>query len=419
MSAVAIWTPILCGSVRDAAIESATGIVSSVLDHALPKDPSLYAECSILLRYASLSLERPDLESEVGRFTHLAAEAMADARLGPGLHGGFVGIAWALRHLYSAAPWFADERPTSEIDEAMDKLLERASTPLMEYDLIGGLVGVGVYLLGRLPDSNARLSLDRVIDHLTFLSIAQEAGVTWFRAPPLLGPLERLPSPDGHFNLGIAHGVPGILAFLARAYACGIRRERTERLLRGGASWVLGQMTSTEGARFPSVVQPGEMPRAARSAWCYGDPGVLVALYAVANALGDPELTAKSLDLARASAMRPAEECGVKDAGLCHGAAGLGHLYNRFFQCTRDELFAEVARAWFERALAMRQTGAPFDGYRVWGTAAAVESEPEWADDPGLLTGATGIGLALIAASTNVLPSWDQLLLLDLASSEL
>ncbi|MBI3726400.1 hypothetical protein HY251_20940, partial [bacterium] len=34
-------------------------------------------------------------------------------------------------------------------------------------------------------------------------------------------------------------------------------------------------------------------------------------------------------------------------------------------------------------------------------------------DDPGFLTGASGIGLALLAASTDLEPAWDRLLLLS------
>ena len=49
----------------------------------------------------------------------------------------------------------------------------------------------------------------------------------------------------------------------------------------------------------------------------------------------------------------------MRDAGLCHGAAGLAHLYNRMFQASRDERFAAAARCWFQRTLELRQSGQP------------------------------------------------------------
>src|SRR5712692_6145954 len=36
-----------------------------------------------------------------------------------------------------------------------------------------------------------------------------------------------------------------------------------------------------------------------------------------------------------------------------------------------------------------------------------------WEDDPGILTGAAGIALALLAATTSIEPEWDRMLLLS------
>jgi class I lanthipeptide synthase len=41
-----------------------------------------------------------------------------------------------------------------------------------------------------------------------------------------------------------------------------------------------------------------------------------------------------------------------------------------------------------------------------------------WRGTPGLLTGAAGVGLALLAAATPVEPSWDRMLLVALPPGE-
>jgi hypothetical protein len=41
--------------------------------------------------------------------------------------------------------------------------------------------------------------------------------------------------------------------------------------------------------------------------------------------------------------------------------------------------------------------------------------ELDWRNDPGFLTGSSGVGLALLAAATSVEPLWDRLLLSDVA----
>jgi hypothetical protein len=102
----------------------------------------------------------------------------------------------------------------------------------------------------------------------------------------------------------------------------------------------------------------------------------------------------------------------VVDAALCHGAAGLGHIFNRMFHATGEELFAGSAQRWLARALELRRHGEGIGGFL------AAENHPEggfnWVEDRSFLTGAAGIALALLAATTAVEPSWDRMLLLSL-----
>jgi hypothetical protein len=115
------------------------------------------------------------------------------------------------------------------------------------------------------------------------------------------------------------------------------------------------------------------------------------------------------LAIAHRAAERPFEEAGIKDAALCHGCAGLGHLFNRTFQATGEPELAQAARAWFERTLAMRHPGRGIGGYEAWQPDAAGSTARS--ADPGLLNGATGIALALLAATTPIEPAWDRILL--------
>ncbi|MBK8235544.1 MAG: hypothetical protein IPK74_08325 [Deltaproteobacteria bacterium] len=64
----------------------------------------------------------------------------------------------------------------------------------------------------------------------------------------------------------------------------------------------------------------------ARAAWCYGDPGVALALALAAGATGDPMHHAAALALGDAISKREASRCRVYDASMCHGAIGLAHV---------------------------------------------------------------------------------------------
>jgi hypothetical protein len=75
-------------------------------------------------------------------------------------------------------------------------------------------------------------------------------------------------------------------------------------------------------------------------------------------------------------------------------------------QAAADSQLADAARFWFAHALEMRTPGRGIAGF----TAREADT---WVADPGILTGAAGIGLALLAAITPIEPEWDRILLLS------
>jgi hypothetical protein len=208
------------------------------------------------------------------------------------------------------------------------------------------------------------------------------------------------------WNLGLAHGVPGVIAFLGQACAAGVSQQRARSVLDGAVSWLMSQ-DSADG--FGYWIGPDHKRETARLAWCYGDPGVAAALLVAARSVGEPAWETAALEIARRATGRPFEQAGIKDAGLCHGAAGLGHLFNRMFQATGEACLADAARFWFERTIRMQRQGRGVGGYEAWGPG--VNDETTWVADPGLLTGAAGTALALLAATTDVEPAWDKALL--------
>jgi hypothetical protein len=74
------------------------------------------------------------------------------------------------------------------------------------------------------------------------------------------------------------------------------------------------------------------------------------------------------------------------------------------------ELLA-AARYWLRRALDLREPATGVAGYTAlrYDAQARAYADP----DPGLLMGAAGIGLALLAATGDVEPAWDRILLLS------
>jgi lantibiotic modifying enzyme len=297
------------------------------------------------------------------------------------------------------------------VDDALNDYVNRPCWD-GEYDLVGGLVGLAVYALERLPARAAVECLEGIVDRLGEIAETAREGVTWFTPPDHLPDWQREQCPGGYYNLGLAHGVPGVIAVLGATCAAGVRPRKARKLLDGAVTWLLSQeLEDGAGSRFPAWVAPEAKPEASRAAWCYGDPGIAAALLCAARSVNQPDWERKAIEIARGVATRPPDEAGVMDAGLCHGAAGLGHVLNRIYQATGDETLGEAARFWFERTLAMRRPGEGVGGFLA--LAAKEDGTRYWNDEAGILTGASGIALTLLAATTAVEPAWDRMLLLS------
>lgn len=385
--------------------------VSSPEEDGPPPDPTLAGgEAGLALFFAYLGAARQGPEdadralSALGR----SVEALGEARLSPSLYSGFCGVGWTIEHL-TRELFEGDDDLAGDIDEALSGLLQdpRGRSP---HELVSGLSGFGTYLVERLPHPAAAPLLDRVLDLLAESAEESEAGITWYTEPEWLMPWQRQDMPGGCYNLGVAHGVPGVLGFLAAARREGVQDPRLERLAEGAVRWVLGRRLPVEDRSvFSSFLVPGEEPVPARTAWCYGDLGVAAVLLSAARGFGRQDWEREALALARAAARRPVETVGAIDAGLCHGTSGLAHLYNRFHQATGDPEMKEAALAWYRRTLDIRRPEEAFAGLLSW--VVEPPDQGRWEGEHGFLTGIAGVGLSLLAAVTEIEPAWDRALL--------
>ncbi len=205
----------------------------------------------------------------------------------------------------------------------------------------------------------------------------------------------------------MAHGIAGPLALLSIASSAGWEVDGQTAAIRAAAQWLLTwQIPGT--ATWPPYVTGRELDdgppapgRVRRDAWCYGAPGIGRALTFAGHALTDPHL-AKAGDTAIASlASRPAHLWDTEGPTLCHGNSGV-------LQCTAGRAPAVAEPAASSVASAFNP------GHRFGVQLLPTGITP---DDPGLLTGAAGIALALADHGNLPAPAtatrWDAVLLLS------
>ena len=404
------WQPLIVDPDRRTAIAGVIAeIVAAVAEWRRDNPTTSDDDCdyATLRIYTATDETVPDPGDETGQ-----ALASAIAKLGdhnaPGLYGGAARVAFTVGHLSAGE----DADLACEMIER--SLLRFVEQPAELYDLISGLVGIAVPVLQRIADGKSSPSSEPlargILDQLERLARPMETGVAWFTPPDLLPDWQRAIAPDGYTNLGLAHGVPGVVAILARYVTAGVDVARARVLLDAAVAFLRSVSGPRVGSRFAAWL-PSQPASSARVAWCYGDLGVAVALMSAAAATGRDEWRRDALELALGMAARPFATSQVIDTGLCHGAAGAAHLFNRLSQATGDAELARAADTWFTQTLAMRSSHAVAGFPR----AVLTENQPSWEAGADLLTGATGVALALHAAISPIEPAWDQLLLADLS----
>jgi lantibiotic modifying enzyme len=416
------WTPLL-GQNESGPLLASIHDIAQVLEAKLKKSepPQLTpdagegaAAVAIFFAYLELAGLRPGAGSLAFDFINRAIESLATEAMGPSLYGGFSGVAWAAEHvtrLLSDSP----EDLGGDIDAALETYLNRS--PWKEdYDLIVGLVGIGVYCLERPHSPVARRCLELIVERLSELAEVSGDGVRWFTPPSLIPPQQKDLYPEGYYNLGLAHGIPGIIAFLGRAYAAGITQKKTGDMLEGAVRWFLRQrLPATAKSSFGTFVQIGkESSEDSRLAWCYGDGGIAAALLLAARCTGNKNWEAEAIQIARRSARRDPQTCYVRDVSFCHGTVGLAHIFNRFYHATHDELFAQASRYWLQQTLEHRQPGTGAAGYSVLLPDEKDNEKLTLQPRFGLIEGVAGLGLSFLAAVSHIEPLWDRMFMVDI-----
>lgn len=400
------WEPILVGDLGNTAAAAIRAIADDIdtapVRRAAPADRALF--WAYAAGYFDDDASSRALDASVAAVVAAVDEGTIG---GPALYSGLAGAGWVLAHVTDGV------EVLEQFDEILLPTVSKPGPWIADYDLVGGLTGLAVYFLERANERGAD-GLGHIVRHFATLARPSSIGATWFTPANLLPPWQAEVAPNGYYNCGVAHGVPGVVAVLARiatsANAAPATRETARGLCREALAWVASQeLAPNPLGHYPSWSTPPDVPAPARTAWCYGDPGIANALWTACSVLGDPvdRWRELALDVAR----RPIERCGIRDPGLCHGAAGLGHLLNRAYQATGDATLRVAAIRWFERALAMRG-GEGIGGFTMFHQVPGQPGETITSQE--LLEGSAGVGLALLAGLASEPPGWDRLLLCDI-----
>lgn len=364
-----MWRAILEGAEAARAIERAKRIGDELAAGARSEDESLFSGLAgLALLFAYLDEAFPGIGhgERAGDLVVEALERAADPPV-PGFAWGIAGLAWVTEHLRARG---LDVELDDSIDEYLVSVLDRSDWPF-PYDLMDGLVGMGLSALSRRDRAPAHRVLELVLGHLE--AICDDGGPAGMRFVVENRGIDRTAM------LGVSHGTASVLGLMSRYVAAGLAPARALRLLRGSVTRLLSQ-------RQPPSIAPGP------GSWCHGDLGVAIVLHHAAAVAGEPSWAAAAAEAMGFLAGDPAARSRCEDAGFCHGAIGAAHAFHRFHAATGDVQCRDAARAMYLRAI---------DG--------EVEEGPHT-----LLTGRAGVALGLLSGPLHIAPDWDECFLLRL-----
>src|SRR6266576_415005 len=113
--------------------------------------------------------------------------------------------------------------------------------------LASGSAGLAVCTgqLARWPRPGAAPCLLGVVEQLARRARHDRDGSYWWTPPSWRGPRGERYQPAG-VDLGVAHGIAGVIPFLARVHRLGLAQPAVRSLLDGCVNWLLAHLVDTE-----------------------------------------------------------------------------------------------------------------------------------------------------------------------------
>jgi len=315
---------------------------------------------------------------------------------------GISGLAWTFEHL--AMHKFIERNSFSPIVDLEPYLLScmEKDFKMNNYDFLHGGLGVGYYFLTkRVPNKKQnQLTYQWLKD--TAIS-CKDNSIKW---KSLL-----LDTGEPVFNISLSHGMSSIVVVLTKLMKQYPHITLVKNMLLKTITYILQQQLQNPTiSYFPSYsLESNENALFSRLGWCYGDLGIAQAILQASKALRNKSIENVSMKILMDNCFRKdLNENRVFDAGLCHGASGISHIFRRLYIQTKIDEFDKISVYWMEKTIEMAHFIDGLAGYKSW-----YGEKDGWTNQYSLLEGIIGVGLCMLSQLNPVLINWDECLLLN------
>lgn len=319
--------------------------------------------------------------------------------IGSSFCSGAAGFAWVLQYLHKKQ--FIALDINAELAD-MDEYLFHSALSQMDNDLLDylhGALGILHYFTFRMSDEKIRRYADTLIEKLNSKTVRDEKGLRF-----------NSHISEGHeketFNLGLSHGLSGILLILVNAWEYSEKKVIIEQMLEEGIRYLLHYRRDADYSTrrynfFPFTVhkQTGEEMGNSRLAWCYGDLGEVLLLNRAGELLQQSNYTRLAQLIGLQTLMRKEQSATlVSDAHFCHGSSGLARFYRVLYDITGQQAYKTGSDYWIEQTLLYLEQEIPSGVY--------TNKEHDF------LEGLLGVAFTLLSFTTEKKLTWSSSFLL-------
>ncbi len=363
---------------------------------------------SVYNHYFGNDKSKSVLESQVAIFEEALNEYAVENPAKQTLATGYLSFGLVYQFLKKYASMEASPYFEENLDEIAFSALE-FQLDIGNLDFLYGATGILHYMLRYTKDKQTlHKAISLYVQFILKTKLELKDGITW---------------EDYYFrhregkvgiNLGLAHGVPGILKVLLSIYTYvdhPVFKSEIKKLVHGATMFLKNVVFEANEIAYSYFYIPEAEQEVStvdtRLGWCYGDISNAIILHEAGVALEDETTITFSKEIIDKTLNRKAQKSTkVRDAGLCHGSAGLYHMYNILYSYTPKSELQEISKYWLQETFTQCAASNSEETYQKFNPI-----EKKYETDHGFLEGAAGIGLSLITFLTED-RHWDELLLL-------
>jgi len=296
------------------------------------------------------------------------------------LYKGTTGLGWAVQIFDEPGrlPW--REEFLQYLDFELASAL-RASDEI-ELDIVNGFAGIMIYALAREQCAPGYAPMWTVIADKVFQIFSHWMQIIDYGAEA-----------SEYRNLGLAHGIPGVISVAAAAAARGLLSpQAVDVVVKSlGRLW---ELRLPVGNSFSYEV--GKSQRA-RLAWCYGGIGI-AAVFRSSVQISSHSMDRFEMICDACMDQYFEHDHGLKDASVCHGHAGVALAFSAFantkgIEPNRAKRLTDLADRASETALAQEKKSAH-------GPVFLFSTSSGYREHASFLEGSPGVALALSAGQT-------------------